>query len=178
MACPSPDSRTLNPHTAYLPRNAYNMVLHKYGELLYSGLKTTLTQQLRRIADHVQDHEGERFLLKLKERWDLHSKSIQMVRDILMVITWGQAEFTSPAAMRRRMLNRGGRLTSSLCTPCAVHGQNFCGSASEDARVPARPGAVAGTRCAGPPHPAAPAGRPAGAGAQGAQRGRHQQQHI
>ena len=67
------------------------MVLHKYGELLYSGLKKTLTEQLRRIADNqVGVAQGEGFLMDLKRRWDLHSKSIQMVRDILMVNSEGE----------------------------------------------------------------------------------------
>ncbi len=61
------------------------MVLHKYGDRLYAGLKKTLTEQLRDIADQIEKSQGEQFLMELKRRWDLHMKSTQMVRDIFMV---------------------------------------------------------------------------------------------
>ena len=37
-----------------LYRNAYNMVLHKFGDKLYQGLSDTITAHLRTVADHVQ----------------------------------------------------------------------------------------------------------------------------
>lgn len=67
-----------------LYRNAYNMVLHKYGDRLYNGLIRTLTQQLKEVADKVEATQGVPFLKELKLRWDEHNKSTQMIRDILM----------------------------------------------------------------------------------------------
>ncbi|EOA34674.1 hypothetical protein CARUB_v10022238mg, partial [Capsella rubella] len=48
--------------------NAYNMVLHKFGEKLYTGLVTTMTFHLKEIC----------------KKWDDHNKALQMIRDILM----------------------------------------------------------------------------------------------
>ena len=66
-------------------RNAYNMVLHKWGHRLYRGLTEVLTEQQKGIAREIEQIQGEPFLQKLKDRWELHIKSSQMVRDILMV---------------------------------------------------------------------------------------------
>lgn len=67
-----------------LYRNAYNMVLHKHGDKLYSGLMTTLTNHLKEVASKVEATKGTPFLSDLKRRWDDHNKSTQMIRDILM----------------------------------------------------------------------------------------------
>ncbi|KAG2450508.1 hypothetical protein HYH02_005009 [Chlamydomonas schloesseri] len=67
-----------------LYRNAYNMVLHKYGPRLYEGLIRTLTAHLSEVAKKVEEKEGAPFLRELKKRWDEHTKSSQMIRDILM----------------------------------------------------------------------------------------------
>jgi len=65
-------------------RNAYNMVLHKYGEKLYSGVVNTMTQHLREIARIVEAAQGGLFLEELDVKWREHYKSLQMIRDILM----------------------------------------------------------------------------------------------
>ncbi|MEW5303513.1 MAG: hypothetical protein WDW36_006197 [Sanguina aurantia] len=67
-----------------LYRNAYNMVLHKYGDRLYTGLIRTLKRQLQGVAGRVEATQGEPFLRELKTRWEDHNKSTQMIRDILM----------------------------------------------------------------------------------------------
>lgn len=67
-----------------LYRNAYNMVLHKYGEKLYSGLVTTLTRHLIEIARSIEAAQGGLFLEELNRKWDDHNKALQMIRDILM----------------------------------------------------------------------------------------------
>ncbi len=66
-------------------RNAYNMVINKFGDRLYNGLVETETAHLRQIAAKVEAAQGEGFLKELKLRWEHHNKSMQMVRDILMV---------------------------------------------------------------------------------------------
>ena len=61
------------------------MVINKFGDRLYAGLVETLSVHLRGIAERVEAVQGESFLRELKMRWDHHNKSMQMIRDILMV---------------------------------------------------------------------------------------------
>ncbi|GMY13623.1 cullin-3A-like isoform X1 [Fagus crenata] len=67
-----------------LYRNAYNMVLHKFGEKLYSGLETTMTSHLSEISKSIEAAQGELFLEELNRKWADHNKALQMIRDILM----------------------------------------------------------------------------------------------
>ncbi|CAN1187845.1 CUL3A [Linum perenne] len=67
-----------------LYRNAYNMVLHKFGEKLYSGLVSTMTSHLKEISRSIEAAQGESFLEELNRKWNDHNKALQMIRDILM----------------------------------------------------------------------------------------------
>ncbi|KAM7511351.1 hypothetical protein LguiB_010226 [Lonicera macranthoides] len=67
-----------------LYRNAYNMVLHKFGEKLYSGLVSTMTSHLKDIAKSIEAAQGPLFLEELNRKWTDHNKALQMIRDILM----------------------------------------------------------------------------------------------
>ncbi|KAJ0988326.1 hypothetical protein J5N97_006682 [Dioscorea zingiberensis] len=67
-----------------LYRNAYNMVLHKYGEKLYSGLVATMTWHLKEISRSIEAAQGGLFLEELNRKWEEHNKALQMIRDILM----------------------------------------------------------------------------------------------
>ncbi|XP_065039588.1 cullin-3A-like isoform X1 [Musa acuminata AAA Group] len=67
-----------------LYRNAYNMVLHKHGEKLYSGLMTTMTWHLKEISQSIEAVQGDLFLEELNRKWGEHTKALQMIRDILM----------------------------------------------------------------------------------------------
>ncbi|XVE53253.1 hypothetical protein DITRI_Ditri02bG0189200 [Diplodiscus trichospermus] len=67
-----------------LYRNAYNMVLHKFGEKLYSGLVTTMTAHLKEISKSIEAAQGDLFLDELNRKWNDHNKALQMIRDILM----------------------------------------------------------------------------------------------
>ncbi|KAJ0099957.1 hypothetical protein Patl1_21925 [Pistacia atlantica] len=67
-----------------LYRNAYNMVLHKFGEKLYSGLVTTMTFHLTEICKSIEAAQGGLFLEELNRKWADHNKALQMIRDILM----------------------------------------------------------------------------------------------
>ncbi|XP_057447618.1 cullin-3B-like [Lotus japonicus] len=67
-----------------LYRNAYNMVLHKFGEKLYLGLVKTVTSHLREISQSIESAQGEVFLDELNRKWVDHNKALQMIRDILM----------------------------------------------------------------------------------------------
>uniref|UniRef100_A0A1D1YZF6 Cullin-3B n=1 Tax=Anthurium amnicola TaxID=1678845 RepID=A0A1D1YZF6_9ARAE len=67
-----------------LYRNAYNMVLHKFGHILYSGLVATMTFHLKEISKSVEAAQGDLFLEELNNKWGEHNKALQMIRDILM----------------------------------------------------------------------------------------------
>jgi len=67
-----------------LYRNAYNMVLHKFGDRLYNGLQSVLGEHLAKVESAVQGAQREQFLTELNQRWHEHTKSTQMIRDILM----------------------------------------------------------------------------------------------
>eukprot|EP01122_Echinamoeba_exundans_P003081 TRINITY_DN1322_c0_g1_i3.p1 TRINITY_DN1322_c0_g1~~TRINITY_DN1322_c0_g1_i3.p1 ORF type:complete len:767 (-),score=234.76 TRINITY_DN1322_c0_g1_i3:63-2363(-) len=67
-----------------LYRNAYNMVLHKYGDRLYSGLRDVVHQHLREVADQVTSVHDDQFLDAINTAWSEHKVSMLMIRDILM----------------------------------------------------------------------------------------------
>jgi len=67
-----------------LYRNAYNMVLHKYGDLLYSGLRQVVTDHLKEVSDNVSISLDNNFLNELNKAWSDHKVSMLMIRDILM----------------------------------------------------------------------------------------------
>jgi len=60
------------------------MVLHKFGERLYSGLVATMTSHLQEMARSVEATQGSSFLEELNKKWEDHNKALQMIRDILM----------------------------------------------------------------------------------------------
>jgi len=67
-----------------LYRKAYNMVLHKYGEMLYNGLQQTVDEHLKTIAEDIALANDETFLVELNQKWTDHKISMVMIRDILM----------------------------------------------------------------------------------------------
>jgi cullin 3 len=67
-----------------LYRNAYNMVLHKHGDILYNGLKEVVNDHLKGVAGNVSIAIEENFLPELRKSWNDHKTSMLMIRDILM----------------------------------------------------------------------------------------------
>ncbi|KAH3761929.1 cullin C [Pelomyxa schiedti] len=67
-----------------LYRNAYNMVLHKYGDKLYKGLQEVVEEHLRNVAEVVASTPDDVFLITLNKVWSDHKVSQLMIRDILM----------------------------------------------------------------------------------------------
>lgn len=68
-----------------LYRNAYTMVLHKYGERLYNGLREVVTQHLEsKVRQDVLTSLHNNFLQTLNQAWNDHQTSMVMIRDILM----------------------------------------------------------------------------------------------
>ena len=71
-------------------RNAYNMVINKCGDRLYSGLVSKTTSHLASIAARIEAAQGDTFLSELRTCWVVHIKSMHMIRDILMVGPHGE----------------------------------------------------------------------------------------
>lgn len=67
-----------------LYRNAYNLVLHKHGELLYNGVKSSVETHLIETAEAIARTSDEQLLSQLALRWCDHQVIMVMVRDILM----------------------------------------------------------------------------------------------
>jgi len=67
-----------------LYRNAYNMVLHKFGDRLYQGLQDVVDEHLTSVAKGVAAAPDHNFLTSLNEAWSEHERSMIMIRDILM----------------------------------------------------------------------------------------------
>jgi len=106
-----------------LYRNAYNMVLHKFGDKLYSGLTDTITRHLQLVATEVQAANDEQFLKVLKDKWDKHKLSSIMIRDILMYMdrTYVAAQKKTPVYERglqifRDEVCRNARIKDRLLT--------------------------------------------------------------
>lgn len=68
-----------------LYRNAYNLVLHKHGLLLYQGVEQQLVHHLTQGADRLAgDVTRDRLLEELACAWNEHRITMVMVRDIFM----------------------------------------------------------------------------------------------
>ena len=68
-----------------LYRTAYNLVLHKHGELLYNGVKNTTIELLQPIVERLGRCTTEEDLLKrVNEVWQQEKLCIIMIKDILM----------------------------------------------------------------------------------------------
>jgi len=69
-----------------LYRTAYNLVLHRYGELLYEGLERGFHYQAQLVRSTVQSraHRSEVLLESLRTRWQLYKNAVRTVRDVFM----------------------------------------------------------------------------------------------
>eukprot|EP00051_Salpingoeca_urceolata_P023716 m.408064 g.408064 ORF g.408064 m.408064 type:complete len:559 (-) comp20142_c1_seq3:1095-2771(-) len=76
-----------------LYRNSYNLVHHKYGELLYKNLDALVSDHMCTLAQLVEASmsrqgggpgDGTVFLSCLRHAWEEHTTAMLMVRDILL----------------------------------------------------------------------------------------------
>lgn len=65
-------------------RNAYTLVLHKHGELLYEGVAQTINEKLEQTAVLVEKANDETLLRIMVREWDNHKLVMTMIRDVLM----------------------------------------------------------------------------------------------
>ncbi|KEH22315.1 cullin-3A-like protein [Medicago truncatula] len=68
---------------AELHRHAYYMVLHNFGDKLYSGLVATMTSHLQEIARSLEATQGSSFMEELNTKWNDYYKSLPFLSDIL-----------------------------------------------------------------------------------------------
>lgn len=67
-----------------LYRNAYNLVLHKHGTLLYEGVTEKINSHLTEITQRLSNVPSNKLLEELSQVWTEHEITMIMVRDILM----------------------------------------------------------------------------------------------
>ena len=64
-------------------RDAYDMVLHNFGEMLYTGVESTMTNRLREISKRLAEAEGDLFLEEVFKNWVKNRTVLLMIHDIL-----------------------------------------------------------------------------------------------
>jgi cullin 3 len=79
-------------------RYAYNLVLYKHGNLLYTGVSDLVKQNLERLVKEVilpafpsggdgdpthQSQEGERLMKAFRSVWEEHISGMSKLRDLL-----------------------------------------------------------------------------------------------
>jgi cullin 3 len=67
-----------------LYRKAYDLVIQKYGELLYNGLKETIGRQCAHIVHKLLTESQNNFFDRLISSWTDFKTAINMIKDILM----------------------------------------------------------------------------------------------
>ncbi|XP_024626617.1 cullin-3A [Medicago truncatula] len=70
-------------NTATFRKHAYYMVLHNFGDKLYSGLVATMTSHLQEIARSLEATQGSSFMEELNTKWNDYYKSLPFLSDIL-----------------------------------------------------------------------------------------------
>lgn len=67
-----------------LYRNAYNLVLHKHGTLLYEGVTEKISSHLLETVERMAEVPDSTLLEETSSTWSEHQITMVMVRDILM----------------------------------------------------------------------------------------------
>lgn len=62
------------------------MVLHKFGNDLYTNLGNVVTAHLEGVGKEIQEQTNEDFLVAINNAWNDHKVSMGMIRDILMYL--------------------------------------------------------------------------------------------
>jgi len=78
------DGNASNLRFEELYRNAYTLVLHKHGNMLYNGVKETICVRLRKIVSKVRKATNNLLVKTCTEEWNQHKIKMVMIRDILM----------------------------------------------------------------------------------------------
>lgn len=77
-------------------RNSYTLVLHKHGELLYTGVTECVTNKLMETAKAVTTAATDALLETIVREWEHHKLMMSMIRDILMYMVGAADALHSP----------------------------------------------------------------------------------
>lgn len=69
-----------------LYRFSYNLVLHKFGTTLYSGVEQKINDKLTSEAARLSQTPSDDLLSTLAEAWEVHKTVMNMIKDILMYL--------------------------------------------------------------------------------------------
>lgn len=67
-----------------LYRTAYSLVLHKHGELLYTGVKNTTVELLQPMVERLHNSSDEDLLKRMNDTYKQVRLCFIMIKDILM----------------------------------------------------------------------------------------------
>lgn len=67
-----------------LYRTAYQMVLHKHGEMLYDNVKKTTAEMLQPISQRLINLPDEDLLQEITSVWNMEKNVIHKISDILL----------------------------------------------------------------------------------------------
>lgn len=68
-------------------------MLHKHGNLLYSGVESAVTEHLKGLAHPVMHAPDELLLQELNRIWADHKLTMNMIKDILMYMVRPSTSF-------------------------------------------------------------------------------------
>ncbi|CAL4890135.1 unnamed protein product [Urochloa decumbens] len=73
---------------SHLMPDAYNVVLHKKGDELYTAAEITMTSEVQSLCSplDVAPKDDVLFLQELLSKWNCHVRAVKMTRDILMYL--------------------------------------------------------------------------------------------
>jgi cullin 3 len=82
-----------------LYRNAYNMVLHKQGETLYTNVRRVVATHLTERAAAITRCNAGEFMDELQQQWKDFKLAITMVRDVCIYLdrTWVEQQVSASA---------------------------------------------------------------------------------
>ena len=104
-----------------LYRNAYNLVLWKHGEFLYSNIRETVTVHLQGQTQLIAAQNGDEFMSTLQRQWKDFKLAITLIRDVCMYLdrTWVEKQpvkevFEMGLDLFRDIVARDDRIRSRL----------------------------------------------------------------
>lgn len=67
-----------------LYRKQYHLVLHKHGDLLYEGIRSTIRERVEHVAQRLSLTGDEELIGEVCVAWEEHRTTMEMIKDILM----------------------------------------------------------------------------------------------
>eukprot|EP00906_Rhabdomonas_costata_P004683 RCo006921 len=76
--------------------SGYQIILHKHGEILYTGVEATMTAHVIRERERANAQPDGTFLQELLSCWEKHRTAVSMIRDILMYMDKNYVPHVAP----------------------------------------------------------------------------------